>query len=118
MNADVPTLLLMVTVSSGTMAAAMLLLGGGSRQDGLPYWAGALLLGAAGYTLFLLRGRVPDLLSIVLANALLSAMFSMVTAAVQCFQGRQPRWGRLLVVRSAHWWVLAWAISPGRASRM
>ena len=97
MNADVPTLLLMVTVSSGTMAAAMLLLGGGSRQDGLPYWAGALLLGAAGYTLFLLRGRVPDLLSIVLANALLSAMFSMVTAAVQCFQGRQPRWGRLLV---------------------
>ena len=97
MTADVPTLMLMVIVSSVVMAGALLVLGGWRRQDGLPYWAGALLLGGAGYALFLTRGRLPDVFSIVLANTVVSAMFSGLTAAVQCFQGQPPRWLRLLV---------------------
>lgn len=95
MHADVPTLMLMVIVSSVVMAGALLVLGGGRRQDGLPYWAGALLLGGAGYTLFLLRGQASDLLSVVLANTLVSCMFGMLIAAVQCFQGQSPRWWML-----------------------
>ena len=110
MIADVPTLLLMVTVSSVVMAGALLLLGGERRQDGLPYWAGALLLGGAGYALFLLRGRVPDALSVVLGNALLSAMFSGLTAAVQRFQGRTPRW-LLLLAPVAMAGLMAWFLS-------
>ena len=98
MTADVPTLMLMVIVSSVVMAGALLVLGGWRRQDGLPYWAGALLLGGAGYALFLTRGRLPDMLSIVLANALLSSMFSGMIAAVQCFHGHPPRWLRLVVL--------------------
>ena len=98
MTADIPTLMLMVIVSSVVMAGALLVLGGWRRQDGLPYWAGALLLGGAGYALFLTRGRLPDVFSIVLANTMVSAMFSGLTAAVQCFQGQPPRWLRLLVV--------------------
>lgn len=98
MTADIPTLMLMVIVSSVVMAGGLLVLGGWRRQDGLPYWAGALLLGGAGYALFLTRGRLPDVFSIVLANTMVSAMFSGLTAAVQCFQGQQPRWLRLLVV--------------------
>ena len=98
MTADVPTLMLMVIVSSVVMAGGLLVLGGWRRQDGLPYWAGALLLGGAGYALFLTRGRLPDAFSIVLANTMVSAMFSGLTAAVQCFQGQRPRWLRLLAV--------------------
>ncbi len=96
MTADVYTLLLVVSVTSVAMAGALLLLGGGRRQGGLLYWAMGLLLGGAGYVLYLLRGRIPDLLSGVLGNALLSAMFCSLIAAVQCFQGRTPRWLGLL----------------------
>ena len=108
MTADVPTLMLMVIVSSVVMAGALLVLGGWHRQDGLPYWAGALLLGGAGYALLLLRGRVPDALSIVLANALLSSMFSGMVAAVQCFHGHPPRWLRLLVPPVLMAALMAW----------
>ena len=95
MNADVPTLLLMVIVSSLVMAGALLLLQGDRRQDGLVHWAGALVLGAAGYALFLLHGRVPAFVSTVPANALVSSMLAGMAAAVQCFQGRTPQWQRL-----------------------
>lgn len=86
----------MVIVSSVVMAGALLVLGGWRRQDGLVYWAGALLLGGAGYALFLMRGHLPDAFAVVLANTMVSAMFSGLTAAVQCFQGQPPRWLRLL----------------------
>ena len=101
MTADVPTLLLMVILSSVVMAGALLVLGGWQPKDGLPYWAGALMLGAAGYTLFLLRGRVSDLWSIVLANALLAAM-SKVTAVGRTAVGEvvlSGTNGRLIAVK-------------------
>lgn len=97
MNADVPTLLLMVIMSSVVMAGALLLLQGSRRQDGLAHWAGALVLGAAGYALFLLHGRVPAFVSTVPANALVSSMLAVMVAAVQCFQGRTPHWQRLVL---------------------
>lgn len=97
MIADVPTLLLMTIVSAVVVAGALLVLGEGSRRDGLQYWAWALLMGGAGYGLFLLRGHIPDALSVVLANAILSAMFSGLIAAVRCFHGLAPGWPQLLV---------------------
>ncbi|NMM78256.1 GGDEF domain-containing protein [Acidovorax sp. SRB_14] len=97
MTADVPTLLLMVIVSSVVMAAALLVLGWGRRQDGLQLWAAALLVSAVGYALYLLRGRIPDAWSVVLANALLSATLSGLLAAVHRFQDR-PQRGAVLVV--------------------
>ena len=60
MTADVPTLMLMIVVSSVAMAAALLVLGWGNWRDGLHYWAMSLLVGAAGYVLFLLRGQIAD----------------------------------------------------------
>ena len=97
MIADVPTLLLMTVVSSVVVAGALLVLGEGNRRDGLQHWAWALLLGGAGYGLFLLRGRIPDALSVVLANAILSGMISGLIAAVRCFHGLAPGWPQLLV---------------------
>ena len=96
MIADVPTLLLMITVSSLVVAGALLVLGEGNRRDGLQYWAWALLVSGAGYALFLLRGRIPDMFSVVLANTLLSATFSVLLVAVRCFHGLPLRWGRAL----------------------
>lgn len=97
MKADIPTLLLMVILVSVVMAATLLVLGGKRRQDGLAYWAGALLLSAVGHTLFMLRGHVPEVLPAVLGNGLLSAALSGMTVAVQIFQGTAPRWRLLLV---------------------
>ncbi len=96
MTADVPTLLLMVIVSSVAMAAALLVLGWGRRQDGLQLWAAALLVSAVGYALYLLRGRIPDAWSVVLANGFLSGAVSGLLAAVHRFQDR-PQRGALLV---------------------
>ena len=96
MTADVPTLLLITILSSVVMAGALLLLGWRNRQDGLQYWAAGLLLAAAGYALFLLRGNIPDVFSVVLGNVLVSASFSFLLAAVRCFHALPMRWLALL----------------------
>ena len=96
MTADVPTLLLITILSSVVMAGALLLLGWRNRQDGLQYWAAALLLAAAGYVLFLLRGLIPDVFSVVLGNVLVSASFALLLAAVRCFHALPMRWLALL----------------------
>ena len=92
MTAHVPTLLLMTILAAVVMAGALLLLGWGRRRDGLQHWATALLLAAAGYALFLLRGRIPDAFSIVLGNVLVAASFSFLLAAVRCFYALPMRW--------------------------
>ena len=71
MTADVPTLLLMIIVTSLVTSGALLVLNGNQRNDGLQYWAGGLLLSALAHTLLLLYGRIPNLLTVVLGNVLL-----------------------------------------------
>lgn len=96
MAADVPTMLAMIVVSSLMMAASMAVVGRGRRSDGLARWAVALLLTAIGHTLIMLRGVVPDVLSVVLGNVLLSSVFVWLIAAIYQFQGRPARWLLLL----------------------
>ncbi len=96
MNADVPTLMLMVIVSSVVMAASLLMLGWGRHQDGLQYWAASLLVSAMGYVLFLLRGRIPDVLSIVLGNTLMGLATAGLLTAVCRFHGQRPPWVAML----------------------
>ena len=93
MHADVPTMLLMIIISSVAMALALAVVAWGQRRDGIAWWATGLLLHALGYVLFSGRGRIPDGLSIVLANALLACSLSALQAAVHQFMGRPwPRW--------------------------
>ncbi|MBD9392838.1 diguanylate cyclase [Acidovorax sp. ACV01] len=92
MAAHVPTMLVMIIVSSLMMAASMAVVGWGRRRDGLGRWAAALLVNAIGHLLIMLRGQVPDVLSIVLGNVLLSCVFVGMIAAIYQFQGRAPRW--------------------------
>ena len=96
MAAHVPTMLAMIIASSLMMAASMAVVGWGRRRDGLGRWAAALLVNAIGHLLIMLRGLIPDVLSIVVGNLMLSSVFVGMIAAVYQFQGRPVRWARLL----------------------
>lgn len=97
MVADVPTLMLMVTIAAMAMAATLIAVTWGERSDGIKLWAGALGCLALAYVLFLLRGRIPDAASILLGNALASVTTSLVLAAVYRFQGRALPWRAMLL---------------------
>ncbi|MDD2176138.1 GGDEF domain-containing protein [Acidovorax sp. D2M1] len=96
MAAHVPTMLAVIIASSLMMAASMAVVGWGRRRDGLGRWAAALLVNAIGHLLLMLRGSIPDVLTIVVANVFLSCVFVGMIAAVYQFQGRPVRWALLL----------------------
>lgn len=96
MAADIPTLLMMVAIASMVMAGTLVVVAWGERSDGLKLWAAGLCCHALAYMLLLLRGRIPDPVSILLGNALLSATFSLLLAAVYRFQGRALPWRVML----------------------
>ena len=96
MAAHVPTMLAMIIASSLMMAVSMAVVGWGRRRDGLGRWAAALLVNAIGHLLIMLRGLIPDVLSIVVGNLMLSSVFVGLIAAVYQFQGRPVRWALLL----------------------
>ena len=95
MTADIPTLLLMIVVSSVVVAGALLVLNGNQRRDGLQYWATALLLSAIAHALLLLYGRIPNLLTVVLGNALLASVLGGFLLAVRRFYGLPLHWWRI-----------------------
>mgnify|MGYP001347074023 CR=1 FL=1 len=90
MAAHVPTMLAMIIVSSLLMAASMAVVGWGGSRDGLARWAAALLINAIGHLLIMLRGVVPDVLSVVVGNVLLSCVFVGFISAIAQFQERVP----------------------------
>ncbi len=96
MVAHVPTMLAMIVASSLMMAVSMAVVGWGRQRDGLAQWAAALLVNAVGHWLIGLRGTVPDGVSIVLGNLLLSCVFVGMIAAIYRFQNRPVRWALLL----------------------
>ena len=96
MAAHVPTMLAMIIASSLMMAASMAVVGWGRRRDGLGRWAAALLVNAIGHLLIMLRGLIPDVLSVVVGNLMLSSVFVGMIAAVYQFQGRPVRRALLL----------------------
>jgi diguanylate cyclase (GGDEF)-like protein len=96
MAAHVPTMLAMIIVSSLMMAASMAVVGWGRRRDGLGHWAAALLINAVGHVLLMLRGQVPDVLSIVVGNTLLSGVLAGMISAIYQFHGRTIGWVLLL----------------------
>ena len=97
MAADIPTLMMMVTVASMVMACTLVAVAWGERSDGINLWAGALCCHALAYVLFMLRGRIPDPVSILVGNALASGSLSFLLAAVHRFQGRALPWRAMLL---------------------
>ncbi|MDT0136654.1 diguanylate cyclase [Acidovorax sp. PRC11] len=91
-----PTLLAMTVVGSLVMAAGLLLVGARRRGEGQGLWATALLMQSLAYVLLALRGRIPDMLSIVVANGLLAGVFASLLAAVYQFQRRPLPWRQIV----------------------
>ena len=92
-----PTLLLATVVASVVMALGLLVAGSDRRREGVGLWAAGLLMQALAYVLLAGRGRLPDMVSIVVANALLSGVFACVLGAAFQFRGKRLPWGRMLV---------------------
>ncbi|WP_375576774.1 GGDEF domain-containing protein [Paracidovorax oryzae] len=87
-----PTMLVMTVVGSLVMAAGLLLVAARRRREGLGLWAAALLMQSLAYVLLALRGRIPDVLSVVVANGLLAGVFASLLAAVYQFLRRPVPW--------------------------
>jgi PAS domain S-box-containing protein len=69
---DVRTLFLIIFLVNISLALMMFIYGKTQKTyDGFMPWTISLLIFACGYFLFMLRGSIPDLLSIVIANNLL-----------------------------------------------
>ena len=117
MTADVPTLLLMIIVTSLVTSGALLVLNGNQRNDGLQYWASGLLLSALAHTLLLLYGRIPNLLTVVLGNVLLSSALASFWLAVRRFHDLALHWARTLALLAAIA-LLMWLFQHQFASRV
>lgn len=70
---------------------------------GLPDWSWGLLALALGLPLFIARGHIPDLFSIVLANLMILGGFMLMNAGIRKFSGTAAR------IRSA--WLLAFVLA-------
>ena len=107
MQMHIPTMFLMVIAVSLTMASCTAALWKREQPEGLGYWTVGLLSHAAAFLLFSLRDSLPFSLTVVLANLMLVAAFSLFCEAMLQFQHRRmPRtqiWWPVLVAGPALW---------------
>ena len=88
MGMHIPTMFVMVMIASAVMAAAMTFIALG-RHGELRSWAGAVTLQVVGYLLISLRGKIPDLASIVVANTVITASIAMYAVGIRRFHGER-----------------------------
>ncbi|MEN9315977.1 MAG: hypothetical protein RIS35_2370 [Pseudomonadota bacterium] len=81
----------MVMVATAIMGSALALIAR-KRHPDLLSWSGALFLQFLGYALISLRGRIPDLASIVAANAAITASIAMYAVGLYRFRGVPVPW--------------------------
>jgi len=102
MNLDPRTLLFSLILTYGLSVLSMFVAASGrksSKPDGMGKWAAAMFLETIAWGLIALRGKIPDLFTIIVANGLLAAAFALILAAIYEFQQRQlPRWQYLVPV--------------------
>lgn len=88
-----PTTLLTVSFATACLVGTLFLVSWrqtpGARA--LALWGVAHLAGALASGGFALRGRIPDLLSIGLANAVMLAAFGLIWSGIRAFEGRPVR---------------------------
>ena len=92
-----PTLLLLNILVTATLAVCLGAVASRGRRDGLLWWAWGLGAHTLAYLLFSLRGQIPDLLSVVLANTLLATSFALIAEGLYEFQQRAPQRVRVWV---------------------
>jgi diguanylate cyclase (GGDEF)-like protein len=93
MEVHIPTLLLVMILTGATLAIFVTVVARRDSHDGLHLWASGLGVHTVAYILFAQRGRFDDLVTIAVANTLLSATFALFAEALYQFQRRPPpRW--------------------------
>ncbi|BCP54081.1 GGDEF domain-containing protein [Kaistia sp. 32K] len=93
MKLDVPTLLVVLAAMSQMACLSLMSNWLKSRPERhVRLWALALQIGALSCVLLLLRGRIPDWLSIGVANAGTFVTLGIAWNGARAFNGRRPRW--------------------------
>ncbi|WP_161993219.1 GGDEF domain-containing protein [Lacisediminimonas profundi] len=90
MNLDIPTLMVTIIVTSSAVAIALAAVAY-RRSRVMLAWSGALALHAFTYGLFVLRGQISDLISILLANVALVSGLTLFVEGILLFQQRRAR---------------------------
>lgn len=107
------TLLMTIAVTSAVLAITMGVVAYQRRLDGMQQWATSFTLHATVYSLYLLRGQISDVFTIVIANGLLAASSAVFTDGLLKFQNRvRPRWQVWLPVPVMLAAMLVWVHEP------
>ena len=123
MELDLPTLFV-TAVFASAVAGLLLLLSWSQNWNvaALALWAAAFMIGSVGVALISERGNIPDIWSIVIANAITSTAYGLMWGGARNFNGRPTSLAFMLA--GAVIWLLACQIgefsnSPGaRAALM
>lgn len=95
-----PTLFLVVMVTCLVLGASIAFIAY-RRHANLLLWAAGLGLHGLGYALYSLRGHISDVVSIVVANVVISSAFALFGEGLYRFQSRKPLrpllWGPVLI---------------------
>lgn len=86
---SVPTMLWMFIGACVSLALSVGWVAWRHDTDGLRQWAIALCIDAFGFFLLALRDRIPDFVSIIIANAMISAAYSVYLLAVLKFLNKR-----------------------------
>lgn len=112
-----PSVFWMVVCACVTLASSVYYAAGRNNKDGLQICAAALLAHGAAYALFVLRGQIPDLFSIIIANGLISLSYSLFLWAILKFLCR-PIDYFLLVAPTIMMMVLYYFVMPNYTIRV
>lgn len=77
-------MLLMVMASSAMLAVSLAAGASPNRKDGVLLWAMAFSAHTLAFVLFGLRGRISDMASVIVGNALLSTTFVLLAQGRRC----------------------------------
>ena len=94
MTLHIPTMFVMVMLATAATCASLALIARRGQRE-LAVWSWALLAQLVAYLLFALRDAVPDVLSIVVANVLVSVSISVYAVGIHRFDGRPVPWRAL-----------------------
>lgn len=109
MQLDIPTLAVVTVFVTALLGVLLLFAGLQNRAVRAPMlWGIAFLFAAVGMALVIVRGQVPDWLSIHVANVLVFVGFGLVWVGARLFDGRPPR--VMLVAIAPALWIVACAI--------
>lgn len=97
MMLDVRTLFVVMIAASLLLAGSMAVAAGMQFRDGVGKWTCALVLQAATCVFFLARGNWPEVVTVLIANAIFALCISLQAAAILEFHGR----------KLAVWWHVA-----------